>query len=126
MRVATAVLLATVSLATAAPTITITREEYNQIWALVKQQEQEIYDAKGRISWTWIELQKAQGEVGKVAKERDDYKQYGDEVEQRWVNAEQRVAKAQRRIAIDNMIFGIIGIAIVVLGFLKFGLKAAL
>ncbi|SRR5581483_1788753 len=102
--------------------IVVTRAEYDQLVQLVKQQSQQIDDAKSRITWTWNELQKAQQQAAQVAKERDDYRQFGDAMQQRWTDAEQRVAKAQKRIVTDDLIFAAIGVAIIGFIALKIGI----
>jgi hypothetical protein len=53
------------------------------IRVLISEQRQELDDTRSRLTWTWNELQTAQGQVAQVGWERDWYREHyeQDEVE---------------------------------------------
>jgi hypothetical protein len=90
------------------------RDRYGRIKALVDEQTVQLEELRGKLSWTWNELQTAQTQVTAVAGERDHWKEYGEDRDAKWMDAERRVAKGQKRIYFDNMIFiGIAGLFII-------------
>lgn len=73
------------------------------------------------LTWTWNELQTAKGQIAQVAKERDNWKSYGDDQYQQHMNAEVRVAKEQKRILQLYIILGVIGLLAGAYAYLHFG-----
>lgn len=101
----------------------ITPAEVAAVRAMVAAQRTALDDAKSRLSWTWQELQTAQAQIGAVAKERDDWKSYGDDRNAKFMNAEVRVAKARAAVLKCWLIIGGLGLAIAGYAFLKFYLR---
>lgn len=86
---------------------------------LVAAQKKDLDD---RLLWTWNELEKAETQIGTVAKERDDWKLYGDDQHDKWMNAETRVAKAEKRNWICYSIIGGMVVLTGVYAYLRIGL----
>jgi hypothetical protein len=126
MRLAFVFVLLSAGVSLASDTITISRDDYNQVKTLVEKQADDIRDAKSRVSWTWGQLQDAQTQIAAVAKERDGYKAWGEDVQTKWVNAEQRVAAGQKRIWIDNCIFVALAAAAGIFFLIKSGIGFAI
>lgn len=84
----------------------LTKDELiRQIRGKVGQLEQELgraqnaaASADGNVERLQGELDTAQTQVNTVGKERDDWKAYGDDRNEKWLNAEVRVAKKDTTI----------------------------
>jgi hypothetical protein len=72
------------------------RTHIQNIRILISEQRQQLDDTKSRLDWTWTELQSAQLQITLVAKERDDWRDYGQDMYTRWMNDEVALAKYRK------------------------------
>lgn len=102
----------------------------NQLKGLIKLQGDEIdrveKDLKGSKEYAatlWTDLEKAQAQVNQVGKERNDWRDYGNDQHEKFINAEKRVAEKQATILKLFMALAGLGLLIGAYLFAKFYLR---
>lgn len=85
--------------------------------------EKDLKASKDYAVTLYVDLEKAQGQVDKVGTERDDWRDYGNDQHEKFMNAEVRAAKKDATILKLSGVIGLLVLAIGAYAFAKFYLR---
>lgn len=91
--------------------------------AAVDRIEKDLKGSKDYAATLWTDLEKAQTQVNQVGKERDGWRDYGNDQHDKFINAEKRVAEKQVTILKLYMALAGLGLVIGAYLFAKFYLR---